>query len=132
LQRDFIDGSLYDQERKPQEAYLRLTSILSNYSERLSRPDVRFMYEDIQLRRGFDATSTGKFKEALSILKECLSFDLRPTDKSIVLSDLGRCYAEAQEYGSARDCLVQAIGIGLPKESEGQAHLYLAITCARL
>jgi tetratricopeptide (TPR) repeat protein len=132
LQRDFIDASLYDQERKPEEAYLKLTSVLSGYSDRLSRPDVRFMYEDIQLRRGFDATSTGKFKEALPILIECLSFELKPTDKSNVLSDLGRCYSEAEEYESARDSLEQAICIGLTNESEGQAHLYLGIACARL
>jgi tetratricopeptide (TPR) repeat protein len=132
LQHDFIGASLYDQERKPGEAYSKLTSVLSDYSERLSRPDVRFMYEDIQLRRGFDATSTGRFNDALPILRECLLFELKPTDKSIVLSDLGRCYSEAEEYESARDCLVQAICIGLTRESEGQAHLYLGIACARL
>jgi len=132
LQRDFIDASLYDQERKPEEAYLKLTSVLSGYFERLSRPDVRFMYEDIQLRRGVDATSTGMFEEAVPILRECLSFELKPTDKSVVLSDLGRCYSEAEEYESARDCFIQAFHIGIRNESEGQAHLYLGIACARL
>jgi tetratricopeptide (TPR) repeat protein len=133
LEVDFIDGTLYDQEAKPEEAYARLTSVLSRYSRRLSVPDVRFMYEDIQLRRGFDATSTGRFTEALPILKESLAFDLNPTQKSMVLADLGRCYSEAGEYESARDSLVQAIGIGLTSPfSEGQAHLYLAIAYARL
>jgi len=120
LQCDFINASLYDQERKPEEAYLTLTSVLSGYSERLSRPDVRFMYEDIQLRRAFDATSTGRFKEALPILKECLSFELRPTDKSIVLSDLGRCYSEAEEYESARNCFVEALSIASQKNQRGK------------
>lgn len=132
LQHDFIDASLYDQERKPEDAYLHLTSVLSRHSERLSRPDVRFIYEDIQLRRGFDATSTGRFKEALPILKECLSFQLKSSEESIVLCDLGRCYSEAEEYESARDCLVHAIAIGPPTESNGQAHLYLGIAFARL
>ncbi len=133
LEVDFIDGTLYDKEAKPEEAYASLTSVLSRYSRRLSVPDLRFMYEDIQLRRGFDATSTGRFTEALPILKECLSFDLKPTQKSMVLADLGRCYSEAGEYESARDSLVQAIRIGLTnRSSEGQAHLYLAIAYARL
>jgi tetratricopeptide (TPR) repeat protein len=132
LSRDFIDGSLYDQEGKPQEAYQKLTSVLSRYAERLSRPDMRFMYEDIQLRRGFDAANTGRLKEALPILKECLSFDLKLSDKTHVLVELGRCYSEAGEYESARDSLVQAIDIGLTHESEAQAHLYLGIACAHL
>jgi tetratricopeptide (TPR) repeat protein len=133
LELDFIDGTLYDQEAKPEEAYVSLTAVLSRYSRRLSVPDLRFMYEDIQLRRGFDAGSTGRFTEALPILKECLSFALKPTQKSTVLADLGRCYSEAGEYESAKDSLVQAIRIGLSnRESEGQAHFYLAIAYARL
>lgn len=133
LEVDFIDGTLYDQEAKPEEAYVKLTSVLSRYSRRLSVQDVRFMYEDIQLRRGFDAASTGRFTEALPILRECLSFALTPTQKGMVLADLGRCCSEAGEYESARESLVQAIQIGLPNQSsEGQAHLYLAITYARL
>lgn len=132
LQRDFICGSLYDEERNPEEAFVRLTSVLSSYSERLSRPDMRFMYEDIQLRRGFDATSIGKFEDALSILKECLSFDLKATDKSAVLSDLGRCYSEIKEYESARDCFLRAVEIGLTKQSEKDVHLHLAIACAHI
>jgi tetratricopeptide (TPR) repeat protein len=133
LEVDFIDGTLYDQETKPEEAYVRLTSVLSRYSRRLSVPDVRFMYQDIQLRRGFDSTSTGRFTEALPILKECLSFNLKPTQRSMVLADLGRCYSEAGEYESVRDSFVQAIRIGLTnRSSEGQAHLYLAMAYARL
>jgi tetratricopeptide (TPR) repeat protein len=132
LQHDFIDASLYDQERQPELAYLKLTSLLYRYSERLSKPDVRFMYQDIQLRRGFDATSIGSFKEAVPILKECLSFVLKPEVKAIVLSDLGRCYSEAGKYESARDCLSQAIGLGLSIDFEGQARVHLGVACARL
>jgi tetratricopeptide (TPR) repeat protein len=132
LQRDFIEASLYDQERKPEEAFARLTSVLSDHSERLSRPDVRFIYEDIQLRRGFDATSVGNFREALPILEECLQFDLKPADKGNVLADLGRCYSEANDYESARDCLRGAIKTRLTRESEGMAHLFLGIACGRL
>lgn len=130
---DYIDGTLYDQEANPEGAYVSLTAVLSRYSHRLSVQDVRFMYEDIQLRRGFDAASTGRFTEALPILKESLSFALTPTQKGMVLADLGRCYYEAEEYEFARENLVQAIRIGLPNlSSEGQAHLYLAIAYARL
>jgi tetratricopeptide (TPR) repeat protein len=132
LQRDFIGGSLYDQERKPEEAFVRLTSVLSSHSEQLSRTDMRFMYEDIQLRRGFDAASIGRFEDALPILKECLSFDLKSTDRSTVLSDLGRCYSEIKEYESARDCFLQAIEIGLTMQTERDVHLLLAIACAHI
>jgi tetratricopeptide (TPR) repeat protein len=87
-------------------------------SSRVRRPDFR------PARRPIGTT-----KEALPILRECLSFELKPTDKSVVLSDLGRCYSEAEEYESARDYLIQALDIGIRNESEGQAHLYLGIAC---
>jgi tetratricopeptide (TPR) repeat protein len=132
LQRDFIDGSLYDQERRPEQAYLKLSSVLSDYTERLSWPDVRFMYEDIQLRRGFDATSIGRFKDALSILTECLSFKLEQRDKSLVFADLGRCYSEIGDYESAKNYLVSAIDMGLTDGHLGQAHMFLGIAYARL
>jgi hypothetical protein len=77
LQLDFVAGSLSDQEGKPSEAYARLTAILSDHSERLAQPDLRFMYEDIQERRGLELTRMERYHEAVPLLKESLSFQLK-------------------------------------------------------
>ncbi len=90
------------------------------------------MYEDIQVRRGFDATSTGRFNEAIPILTECLSFKLEPKNKSLVLADLGRCYVEIGDYESAKNYFVQAIDMSLSDVHLGQARMYLGISYARL
>src|ERR1700674_1798080 len=41
LQFDYIDGSMYHQEQNFSEAFKRLTSVLTNYAERLTHQDKR-------------------------------------------------------------------------------------------
>jgi tetratricopeptide (TPR) repeat protein len=132
LELDFISGTLYDQEEKPSEAFAQLTRTLSNYRKRLMQPDLRFMYEDIQLRRGLDAARIGQHQEAASLLRESLSYNLKSEDRSIVLANLGLCEAHLEHYESARDCLLEACKLGQTKEWEGQVHFYLGLSYAHL
>jgi len=129
---DFISGSLYDQEGLPDKAFARLTAILSTYAEQLRLPAFRSIYEDIQQRRAFDSARVGKFTEAIPILKECLSFDMKPADRSDILSNLGLCYSKLNNYEDARDCFLQACKIGLTNDWEGQVHFLLGIAYAHL
>jgi tetratricopeptide (TPR) repeat protein len=132
LQSDFIRGSLADQKGDPQDALTQLTQVLSLYSARFSEPDLRFMYEDIQLRRGLDAVRVCKFKEAVPILEECLSFNLKVEERSSVLSNIGLCYSELGEYELARDYLLRARKFGVGKDWNGHVQMHLAIAYARL
>jgi len=132
LQCAFIAGTLYDHEERPNEAYKCLTLALSTHRERLETPDLRFMYEDIQLRRGLDAARIGKFKDALPLLQESLSFDLEAVERSSVLANLGLCHVEMNNYESARDCLTEALRAGPTKDWEGQVHFYLGMSYAGL
>jgi tetratricopeptide (TPR) repeat protein len=129
---DVLDASLFDQEGRPDQAYARLTTVLSRHSERLSRPDVRSIYEDIQQRRGFDLVRIGKFQEAVPILEEVLLFRLTQEIRSAALVNLGFSYAKLENYEKARDYFEQAAAIGISKEWEGQSHYYLGVSYAQL
>ena len=133
FQADFIDASLYDQEGNHGKAFKRFTAVLSKYYQGLTtQPDLKFAYQDIQIRRGLDAVRIGNFQEAIPLLKESLSFSLKPGEMSNILSSLGRCYSELREYQSAREYFVQALSIGLTSEWEGEVHMRLGVACAQL
>jgi hypothetical protein len=130
--RDVIDACLYDQEGKPDQAYPRLTEVLSHHSTRLSCPDARSIYEDIQQRRAFDLFRLKRFQEAVALFKECLAFDMKSKDRSVALANLGICYVKLKRYEDAKDNLLQACKIGVTKDWEGHVHFYLAFTYAQL
>jgi tetratricopeptide (TPR) repeat protein len=133
LQADFIGASLYDQEGNHERAFESLTAVLHKHGHRLTtEPDLQYAYEDIQIRRGFDAVWIGQFREAIPLLRECLSFALKAEDLGKVLFSLGRCYSELGEYDFAREHLIHALRIGLTRELEGDAHMRLAIAYANL
>jgi tetratricopeptide (TPR) repeat protein len=73
-----------------------------------------------------------KFEDAIPVLEECLSFQLKLEDRSNLLSNLGLCYSGLKNYHAARDCFLQACKIGLSKGLEGHVHLNLAVACAHL
>jgi tetratricopeptide (TPR) repeat protein len=132
IQFDFIAGNLDDDEGKSQEAYEHLTEALAKHALALIEPELRPIYENAQLRRGFNLIWLGRFQEAALILEEALSFKLNLQNRSIVLVRLGRCYTELTEWERARGYLEDAREIGLVRESEGQAHFYLGVVYAYL
>lgn len=132
LQFDYIDGALFHQQQNFSEAFARLTSVLSKHAERLVQPQFRFIYEDIQQHRAFELFRLGQFQDAVPLFKECLSFEMKPEDRSSALANLGICYVKLKKYEEAKDHLVQACEIGVTKEWEGHVHFYLAFTYAHL
>jgi tetratricopeptide (TPR) repeat protein len=132
VQVDYIQASLYDQEGNSQDALEYLTAVLFKHRERLMQADLRFMYEDIQLRRGLAATALRKFDYAAPLLLEVQGFDLSLKDRTNVLSSLGLCYSELGDYERAKDYFLAACKIGLRKEWEGEVHMRLAIAYAHL
>lgn len=129
LQVDVISGSLYDQEGKPKDAFLRLTEALSLHAEQLKLPEFRFIYEDIQQRRAFDLARMANFQDAIPLFRESLSFGLQPEEHSNLLANLGLCYAELKNYQLARDSFLQACELGLTRGLEG--HVHFNLSCSR-
>ena len=132
LNLDFIASSLYDQEGLSREALVQLTAVLSKHAKRLKSPEFRSTCEDIQLRRALDSVSVGEYRNAISLLNDCLTFDLGPQDKSNTLSNLGLSYSQLKNFEAAKDCLLEAIKIGVTKEWEGEVHCRLGIAYAHL
>ncbi len=132
LQVDFLSATLYDQEGKPEAAFHELTKLAEKYRARWQEPDLTEIYQDIQVRRGLDAVTIKKFKEATAILMECLTFETDVTEKTKIVSNIGISYSELGEYQSAKYYLLRALEIGSTEDVEGLVHLHLAIAFAKL
>ncbi len=124
---DFMQGLLSQQEGKYAEALGKFNATLTVHFELFKRPELREIYEDIQQRRAFLMVTLSKFREAIPILTETLSFSLDEQLRSDTIASLGMCCLELKEYSAARDHLLQAIAIGLTKKWEGASHFYLGI-----
>jgi tetratricopeptide (TPR) repeat protein len=124
---EFNEGLLLQQESKYREAFERLSAVLSDHAGRLRRPELRFMYEDIQQRRAFLSATLSQFQDSIPLLREILSFDLEKEVRSDALASLGLCYLELREWESAKDYFLRARAIGVTKEWEKTFHFYLGI-----
>lgn len=124
---EFYEGLLWQQEGKYREALEKFSAVLSRHSVRLTRPELRFMYQDIQQRRAFLSVTLRHFQEAVPLFREILFFHIEKELRSEALASLGLCYLELGEWDLARDCLLQAKAIGVTKEREKTFHFYLGI-----
>jgi tetratricopeptide (TPR) repeat protein len=120
-------GLLCQQEGNYHEALERFTAVLSGQAQRLNRPELRFIYEDIQQRRAFLSVTLRQFQDAIPLLREILFFDLEKNVRSDALASLGHCYLELREWELAKDYFLQAKAIGVTKEREKTFHFYLGI-----
>jgi len=132
MQYDFITGGLDDEEGKTVEAYEHLTQALAKHANALRDPDLRFIYENAQLRRGSSLVRLGRMEEAVPILEEALSFKLDSGTRALVLARLGRCYTGPSQWEKVRDCLEEALKVPLIAEWAAQSHYSLGIAYAYL
>jgi len=124
---DFGTGLLFQRQGNYTKALDGFSATLFRHSQQLKRPELRFMYEDIQQRRAFLSVTLSRFRDAIPLLKESLSFDLDNELRSGALASLGLCYLELKDYENSRDQFLGAIALGLTREWEGMAHFYLGI-----
>jgi len=127
LSFEFHQGVLYQHEGEYLKALEIFETLLLHYGQSLTRSEVRFMYEDIQQRRAFLSVSLERFRDAIPLLTEILSFDLEQEIRSDALARLGLCYLELNDWSAARDYLLQARAAGVTKDSEKTFHFYLGI-----
>ena len=86
---EFNEAVIYWEERKFKESFGVLNKMLKDYSELLSTPDFRDLYEMIQQRRAILLAEFDRPREARLLLEEALSFQLDAEDKSKLLYYLG-------------------------------------------
>ncbi len=96
----------YHEEQNADEAFKRMTALLSKFGERLQVPELRFIYEDIQQRRGSELVQLLRFEDAIPIFEECLMFEMPSEDRANVLTYLGICLSHLKRHEEARSvCL---------------------------
>ncbi len=120
-------GLLYQREGEYLKALEVFDSLLLQYASNFNRSDLRFMYEDLQQRRAFLCVTLRRFKDAIPLLREILSFNLEKENRSEALAKLGLCYLELKDWPAARDYLLQARATGVTKNAGKTFHFYLGI-----
>lgn len=133
LQLAFINGCLFHEEGRIREALAVFSRTLSEFSELLSRPDGRFIYEEVQQRRAFELMALDDYEKAINLLVEITSFKLAKEDMGNALANLGICYARVASYELAVEKLTQSrTGFGLSNDMEGQVRFFLGVSYAHL
>jgi pentatricopeptide repeat protein len=128
LNAEFCEPTLLIQEGRREEGLAAFAAMLDQYSEAFKDPEHRYLYEDIQCRRASTLVLLSRFKEALPILKEALSFSFdEATDEQRVHFDLGICLEETTETEAAKQEYFRAIGFGFKNDIEERALYRLAV-----
>ncbi len=109
-----------------EEGVVKFERIVEANQEELQTSDLRYLYEQIQRRRGFALTSVRRFSEALPILKEAVSFTI-DSDPQLVHFYSGICYQALSETAPAKEAFLRAISLALDNQFEADARYRLAI-----
>src|SRR5262249_33355033 len=90
LNAEFCEPTLLIQEERYDEGLSAFAAMLDRHSEALKEPEHRYLYEDIQCRRALTLFGLSRFKEALPILREAVSYSFNDaTDEQQVHFALG-------------------------------------------
>jgi tetratricopeptide (TPR) repeat protein len=128
LNAEFCEATLLIQEGRCEEGLSAFAAMLDRQGEAFEDPEYRYLYEDIQCRRASTLVALSRFKEALPILKEALSFSFdEATNEQRVHFDLGICLEETNETEAANQEFFRAIGFGLKNDIEERVLYRLAI-----
>ena len=132
VNKAFSEACFFAQKGELELGLTTFDSILNRFSVLLRSPEFRYLYEDIQQRRGAVLAKLGRYEEAISVLKEALSFELELPARSDLLANLGFCYSQLKRYGEAKDYFSRALELGVTKNWESQVHASLGIAYAHL
>jgi tetratricopeptide (TPR) repeat protein len=128
LNAEFCEPTLLLQEGRSEEGLSALAGMLDQYSEAFKKPGYRYLYEDIQRRRALTLVGLSRFTEALSILREVVSFSFdHVTDEQQVHFALGVCLEHAKNIEAAKHEFIRAITFGLKNDIEERALWRLGI-----
>jgi tetratricopeptide (TPR) repeat protein len=125
---DYADAVMTIAARQYQEGISKLESMLELYRDLLNTIDFKYLYEQIQRRRGIALTTLKRYLEAIPILEEATCFTgATTTDTQLVYFNLGICYAGATKTDLAKAAYLRTIDLQLDNPTEADAHYRLAI-----
>jgi tetratricopeptide (TPR) repeat protein len=128
LNAEFCEPTFLIQEGRYEEGLSAFVAMLDRHSEAFKEDRFRYLYEDIQRRRALTLVGLSRFKEALPILREAVSFPFdEATDEQQVHFSLGVSLEDANDAEAAKQEFVRVVGFGLKNEVEERALYRLAI-----
>ncbi len=125
LYLEFEDAGLCSHEGKWDKALAILDSLQQKHGDLLLMTEHRELYEQVQVIRGGALVALARFREARTILEECLRFHLGADDDRHVLANLGACYKNLGEKALGKQALLEALQKGVQGSDAVSAHYYL-------
>jgi len=128
LNAELCEPALLIQAGRYQEGLAALGAMLDRHSGAFKEERFRYLYEDIQCRRALTLFGLSRFREALPILQEAISFSFsQVTDEQQIHFALGVCLEEAKDAKAARQEFIRVVSFGLRNDIEERSLYRLAI-----
>ena len=122
---DFDEAAFYLDHDQCGKALRLFDRLMKRYKAVLALPGLHDLNERIQVFRGLALVSLSRFREARTVLEECLRFDLTADDERAVLSRLGTCYKNVGDNDRAKRALLEALDKGVHGPEAVYAHYHL-------
>jgi tetratricopeptide (TPR) repeat protein len=132
LHADFGDACIYEAECRFQESVDSFDRMLTKYAQQLQDSQNRYLYEEIQYRRGMALVRLDRFEEALPILRETESFELSNEDRSNLFCHIGICHHRLRNDEMALSYFLRARELGVRKDWQAYFYYHLGYTYYRL
>jgi tetratricopeptide (TPR) repeat protein len=128
LNAEFCEPTLLIQEGRYEDGLSAFVAMLDRHREAFKEERYRYLHEDIQCRRALTLVGLSKFKEALPILRDAVSFSFsQATDEQQVHFAMGVCLEDANDTEAAKQGFIRVVGFGLKNDVEERALYRLAI-----
>jgi tetratricopeptide (TPR) repeat protein len=124
------EASILIDEGKYSDALQALDALLPDCMQ-LRNTEYSYIYEGLQVRRGYMLVHLGRYKEAYEQLREAVTFDLQEADKELVTFYLGLCSYELNELETAKRYFKYVISSNLDADLVVRSHYYNGLALYR-
>ena len=123
----WVQGCLSYERGNYSLAVEQFDNLLRKFESDLTQPEYTDLYHDVQIRRADALGASGDVRQASRLLREYVEYDLPESQKSDLLSYLGSCYVQLEQYDEAQTCLTRAIQLGIEPKWRGLVPFYLGM-----
>jgi tetratricopeptide (TPR) repeat protein len=128
LNAEFCEPAFLINQGRYEEGLTAFAAMLDRHREAFKTPEHRYLFEDIQCRRALTLFGLSRFKDALPILREVVTFPFDELgDEQQIHFALGVCLDDSDDPEAAKQELIRVVGFGIKNDLEEQALYRLAI-----
>ncbi len=131
-QFQLADAVIEESAGNKDSALRKLEGILNEGGDRLQSPSLRFIYEDVQLRRGLILVTRGEYTEADQLLSEAEGFDLSEDDRRLLLCNRAFCRQQLGDFSAAAEYYREGVRRGIPQDWLATVKYNLGVVYYRL